>query len=271
MPSIDDNKHTWDGDYQWELAGDEWSLGWGGASMQWFGTILPRIHPFLEGGRILEIAPGYGRWTNFLKDHTDNLVLVDLSQECIEACKKRFAGVEGISYHINDGRSLDMIESNSMDFIFSFDSLVHVEDQIIEEYVSQIAEKLTDNGVAFIHHSNFGEYQLQRKLFNRPILGKVLGSLGFLEKTYHGRAKTMTAEEMRRYASNAGLSCVAQEVLPWATKRAKIDCFSILVKPGSRWDRSPVILENPYFNDEAANLKNLSKLYSFTDKKSGDQ
>ena len=239
--------------------------------MQWFGTIFPRIHPFLNGGRILEIAPGYGRWTNFLGEHTDNLVLVDLSQECIEACKKRFSGLEGITYHINDGRSLDMVESNSMDLVFSFDSLVHVEDQIIEEYVSQIAEKLTDNGIAFIHHSNFGEHPLQRKLSNSPVLGRVLSALGLIEKTYHWRAKTMTAEKMRSYGSKAGLPCVAQELLPWATKRAKIDCFSILVKPGSRWDRSPVILENSHFNDEAANLKNLSKLYSFTDNKSGDQ
>ncbi|MEK6280890.1 MAG: hypothetical protein AABN95_11100 [Acidobacteriota bacterium] len=32
---------------------------------------LPRIHPFIPVGTILEIAPGYGRWTHYLKDWID--------------------------------------------------------------------------------------------------------------------------------------------------------------------------------------------------------
>ena len=35
--------------------------------------------------------------------------------------------VEGISYFVNDGRSLAMVPERSVDFAFSFDSLVHVD------------------------------------------------------------------------------------------------------------------------------------------------
>ena len=38
-------------------------MGWD-CDSQWFGLIFPRIHAFLPTGTILEIAPGFGRWTN---------------------------------------------------------------------------------------------------------------------------------------------------------------------------------------------------------------
>jgi cyclopropane fatty-acyl-phospholipid synthase-like methyltransferase len=39
------------------------------------------------------------------------------------------------------------------DFVFSFDSLVHVESDVIENYLTQLAKKLKPNGIGFIHHS----------------------------------------------------------------------------------------------------------------------
>ena len=46
---------------------------------------------WLPASTILEIGPGYGRWTHYLKDYCDRLVIVDRAAECIEACQKRFA------------------------------------------------------------------------------------------------------------------------------------------------------------------------------------
>ena len=92
---------------------------------------LPRIARFLPAGSILEIAPGHGRWTDFLREHCDTLSIVDLDAACIDACRERFAGDERIAYHVNDGRSLDMIEDGSVDFAFSFDSLVHADAEVV--------------------------------------------------------------------------------------------------------------------------------------------
>lgn len=68
------------------------------------------------------------------------------------------SGTAPISAIINDGRSLDAVVDGSVDFVFSFDSLVHLEVEVIESYLKQLASKLTPNGVGFIHHSNMGEY-----------------------------------------------------------------------------------------------------------------
>ena len=77
--------------YDWKEAGEEWSEPWGTSHAQWNGTIFPRIRDCLPAGTILEIAPGFGRWTYYLKDFCDELWAVDKSSECIEACRHRFA------------------------------------------------------------------------------------------------------------------------------------------------------------------------------------
>src|SRR5438105_36799 len=63
--------------YDWKQAGEEWSEPWGTSDAQWNGTIFPRIRDWLPTGTILEIAPGFGRWTHFLKDYGDELWAVD--------------------------------------------------------------------------------------------------------------------------------------------------------------------------------------------------
>ncbi|MFN7926786.1 MAG: class I SAM-dependent methyltransferase [Blastocatellia bacterium] len=162
MPSIEHNQFLWNQHYDWSQAGEEWSAGWGDSKTQWEGSLLPRIKSFVPTGTILEIAPGFGRWTQFLKDLCDNLLVVDLSAKCLDACRARFATDTHIRYHLNDGKSLAMIPDASVDFVFSFDSLVHAEAEVLEAYVQQLARKLKPQGVGFIHHSNLGAYPAGR-------------------------------------------------------------------------------------------------------------
>jgi ubiquinone/menaquinone biosynthesis C-methylase UbiE len=158
MPTLDDNKDVWDRTYDWAQAGDEWSSTWGDTETQWYNTILPRIYSMIPARTVLEIAPGFGRWTQFLSAQCERLILVDLSEKCIQACKVRFSAYSHISYYVNDGKSLDFIPDESIDFAFSFDSLVHAEDDVIAAYLNQLFRKLSVQGVGVIHYSNLGEH-----------------------------------------------------------------------------------------------------------------
>jgi len=60
-----------------------------------------------------------------------------------------------------------MIQDKSIDFVFSFDSLVHAEAKVIEAYLNQLAMKLSQNGIGFIHHSNLGKYQQAFSLIDK--------------------------------------------------------------------------------------------------------
>ena len=88
MASTQENLSFWNKDYDWSAHGDEWSGAWGGAHTQWHGTLFPRIRRHLPVHTILEIAPGFGRWTQFLAGLCERLIVVDLSSKCIEACRR---------------------------------------------------------------------------------------------------------------------------------------------------------------------------------------
>jgi SAM-dependent methyltransferase len=91
MPDLNWNKVVWDTTYGWHDGGEEWSTAWGGSEAQRFGSIFPRLHRFFPPRRILEIAPGFGRWTKFLIPVCDKLVGIDLSPKCVDACRNKFA------------------------------------------------------------------------------------------------------------------------------------------------------------------------------------
>lgn len=263
MPTVDENKKAWDGHYQWTHRGDEWSFPWGGPSMQWYGTILPRIHRFIPTNSILEIAGGYGRWTQFLKNTCHKLTVIDISEKCIQACRHRFSECSHIEYHVNDGKSLSMIADSSVDFVFSFDSLVHADRSVLEAYISQLPRILRDKGAAFIHHSNLGEYQATYSRIRRiPKLEGLLIRLGILETILHWRDFGVSAGVVEELAEKNGLKCVSQEIIPWRTKRAQIDCFSTLVTDSSSSARNNRILRNANFMQEVSHLSRLSHLYT---------
>jgi len=264
MPTLEQNLQSWNRTYDWSTEGEEWSAAWGGSESQWFGTIFPRIHAFLPAHTILEIAPGFGRWTQYLRSHAEKLAVVDLSQACIQACQQRFDGDQRITYHVNDGRSLEMIPDRSVDFVFSFDSLVHAEADIIRGYVAQIARKLKPQGCGFIHHSNLGEYRWVHAAAER-MPGRVrqlLVRAGVLDQT-HWRAASMTADLFRDYCEESALACVSQEVVHWGTKRLSIDCFSVFAPKGSHWERVNRLVRNQDFMREADSLRRLSGLYAW--------
>ena len=264
MPGIEENVRLWTNREEWTDGGEQWSRTWGGAEAQWFFTIYPRIHAFLPTGTILEIAPGFGRWTRFLKGSCRKLILVDLVSDCIEACRERFKEESHIEYHVNDGKSLGAIADESIDFVFSFDSLVHAEADVIRAYLQQLGTKLKPDGVGFIHHSNIGEYRRAFAVFNRirrpDRLRNALRQRGIIDAD-HWRAHSMTAPLFQRYCEEAGLECLAQELINWKGVRL-IDSFSLFTRKGSRSARSGRKLRNPGFMAEAQRAARVSSLYS---------
>ncbi|HOD53638.1 MAG TPA: glycosyltransferase [Candidatus Cloacimonadota bacterium] len=257
MPDIKSNIEKWNNSYQWEHQGDEWSKVWGSVVMHWYGTIYPRIQALLPVNTILEIAPGYGRWTNYLKNYCKKLIAVDLSENCIEYCKKRFLNENHLKFYQNDGKSLIVAEENSIDFVFSYDSLVHGEIDVLKEYLSEFSRILTKNGIAFIHHSNRGEFA---EFENHPDFHN------------HWRAKSVTYNKVFELAKKYSLSVITQELINWSNKPEwMIDCYSIITRAGSVYDTQYRLLKNGNFMIEARQWKPLSKIYDFSYLKTKDK
>jgi SAM-dependent methyltransferase len=249
MASISDNRTLWDATYEWPEEGGEWSACWGIPQAQWVGCLLPRVFPFLKG-RILEIAPGYGRWTQFLQPHCSSLIGIDLAQTCVDRCVQRFGDYPNLEFRANDGLTFPMIEDGTIDFAFSFDSLVHAEADVMASYAKELSRVLKPGGFAFLHHSNLAAIRRQSAPY---IIKNLLTRAPFQP---HWRALSMSAEKMRAFAQGAGMRCIQQEIVPWGTGWPLMtDCMSTIVNtPGDQCH----VFKNPRFMEEAAAIKRIS-------------
>ncbi len=269
MPTVEENLKIWNNDYHWYLNGEEWSEAWGSAHAQWYGCIYPRVHPFLPASAVLELAPGFGRWTEFLLGHCDTLIGIVVAPRCIEACRKRFVDYAGASFEINDGKSVPMVADSSIDFAFSFDSLVHVEAEVLLDYLVELARVLKPDGAAFLHHSNYGAYRRSAR-----VLAPVQGGLRHLPSTLRTglkltgirresglRAQSVSAASIVQLCSRAGMRCVGQELVNWAGGIILQDAISIVTRPGSRWDQPNQMVRNWMFRSEARSIRRSSSIY----------
>lgn len=264
MPGLHEIRATWDTEDGWIAGGDEWSGAWGGTEPLWWGTLLPRIHSFVPTGTILEIGPGHGRWSQYLRELCDELILVDVAAHCIDACRRRFAGAHNIAYHVADGRSLPMIAERSVDLAFSFDSLVHAEADVLKAYAHELARTLKPDGVGFLHHSNMGAYARAAERARRmpEPLRRRLVIRGLLVNVYAWRAESATAERFAGLCADAGLACASQELIAWEYGRQLTDVISLVTPAGSRWERPTVTVRKPDFKREARNIASTAPLYA---------
>ena len=250
MPSLEANKRKWES-HDWAREGDEWSTLAGGSDRWWHGILLPRLLPLLKSlppkPSILEIAPGRGRWTQFLLRHADSLTAIDIDAKCIDACRERFGGrVHGV---VGDGFTFggpaERI-NGPFDFCFSYDSLVHAELDSMGSYVRELDRVLRPGGVAFLHHSNLADLQPES---GTPI---------------HWRARSVGALGVRERALACGLELPLQEL---CTKggpkdRSLIDCISVIRKPRSGPpSRKTTVFESPDFGLQIRLLGRSGKAY----------
>ena len=242
MSTIKNNLRIWDSIEHWEAGvyGDgveldeceKWSRAWGNSRAQWQITLLPRIEKFLWVPSILELLPGRGRWTQYLKEACDRLTIVDLSEICIEYCKMRFSDCNNIVYLVTNGRTLSSINDSSVNFMFSFESMVHVDVCDLESYISELKRVLKCDGAAFIHHSNLGAYQKSVK------------------SSKHLRATDVSAALVSRFCNRVGLHVLRQECVLWTADHrdegVMIDCFTTITANGES-DTNAELIENVDF------------------------
>ena len=146
-----EEQRLWNEENMWSMDGHEWSKSFGTTEDLWNKNIFDTIKEF-RGKKILEIAPGFGRITQFLSILAGELIVVDLNPLCIEKTKEKLSH-HVLAYFVNDGKSIPKVKNNSQDLVFSYDSFVHMHANVIEEYVKEIQRVLKPGGHAFIHHS----------------------------------------------------------------------------------------------------------------------
>lgn len=187
-------------------------------SWQWTQIIEPIVRD-LDFEHVLELAPGHGRNTEFLRLRARTIQLVDVNPSCIEACRGRFGEeLDGcrFSYHVTSGNDLSMIGDATVTLAYSFDSMVHFDKLVVRDYVQELARVLRPGGCAFLHHSN---------------LGAVAPNSDWARNV--GNRSDMSAALMREYAQAAGLEVRFQRLSGLADGwgQEELDCLTVLERP----------------------------------------
>ena len=207
-----EEQRLWNLNSNWSIDGHEWSKSFGTTEDLWNNQIFDKIKEF-RGKKILEIAPGFGRITQFLSILAGELIVVDLNPLCIEKTKSKLKH-HVLAYFVNDGKSIPKVRDNSQDLVFSFDSFVHMHANVTEEYVKEIHRVLKPGGQAFIHHS--------------WLYG------GSEESTHNvaGRAN-MSPEQFKTFVENNNMEIVSQNAIQFEPLELwnGTDCISIFRKP----------------------------------------
>ena len=156
MPSVEHNIKKWDAKFknfiQDEDYGYRWSKAWGNPLLQWYSTIYPRVVNCLPVQHIYEIGSGLGRWSEFLKNYCNYLTLSDVSDQSTRFLEKVYVNDKKVRVVKTIGNKI--VTKTKIDFLFSFDSLVHCDYDIVCDYIDEFELNASKESNYFFHHSN---------------------------------------------------------------------------------------------------------------------
>lgn len=206
-----EEQRLWNDSNMWIDGGHEWSKSFGTTENLWNNQIFEDIKEF-RGKKILEIAPGYGRITQFLSILASELLVVDLNENCIKKTKEKL-GHHVLGYFVNNGNDLPKVRNNSQDLVFSFDSFVHIHKNVTDDYLGEIYRVLKNGGKGYIHHS------------------WLLGGQDYSFSNFGGRA-SMTPEIFKELVEKHNMKIIEQKTIKFEPegKWDGTDCITIFEK-----------------------------------------
>jgi SAM-dependent methyltransferase len=198
--------------------GDDWREGpyyeeaESGFGPQWENVIWPMIRE-VDFTCTVELAAGHGRNSEKLRYLASRLYLVDINRENIDFLKRRFAEADNIICVQNNGVDLAGIGDAEASFVYTFDSMVHFDSDVVRAYLVEFARVLQPGGHAFCHYSNY--------------VGNPTGSY----RDHPGWRNFMGREMFEHYAAKEGLVPLVSKPLHVATTTH--DALALLQKPRS--------------------------------------
>jgi len=110
---------------------------------QLFNVKKNLIDPYINPGHTaLEIGPGGGRWTRYILDFK-TLYMIDYHNELLSELKKNY-NKPNMVFIKNNGTDFPGVPDNSIDFLFTFGTFVHLDLNLIDEYLHNI-KRITHN------------------------------------------------------------------------------------------------------------------------------
>ncbi len=172
MPSVEWNRH-WARDlaqFREQHPDQLYGMQWGDPELRGLRYLIQRlfhpeaapgplykvvdryIRPYVTpGSSVLEIGSGGGRWTRYLVG-ARRVVCVDINPEFFQLLRAMFPGAP-LEFYQPPGCELGAVDSNSIDFVFTFGTFVHIDPQGIHQYLDEIRRVLRPGAIAVVHYA----------------------------------------------------------------------------------------------------------------------
>jgi SAM-dependent methyltransferase len=179
------------------LVGDEW-----GDKRSVRGFVANFIVPNLAPGAIaVEIGSGGGRIALQAAPHCRWLIALDTSPAMMGALREAAASLRNIvPILMPPGSTRLPVADGSIDLVYSFDVMVHLDQRTIFRYLCETSRALKDGGVAVVHYASC-ESAVGWKHFVRSV-EKGVSQGGFASFEY------LHSATMRQMANHVGLAVV---------------------------------------------------------------
>jgi ubiquinone/menaquinone biosynthesis C-methylase UbiE len=181
--------------------------------------VLPRFLKFIGNRKeisIADLACGAGGMAGELLTYCNSnnikikrFLLIDVSESNLEFSKNRLHHIDDsleIETYFSSGNGFDQYTSESVDFLYCWDAMVHFDILDVVGYLKTL--KKVVNNQAFFHHSNYNV--LTNNISNNP----------------HMR-NFMTKEVFHQICISLGYSVLNQEVISWI-KSKDHDCLTVV-------------------------------------------
>jgi precorrin-6B methylase 2 len=111
------------------------------------------LQPYISPqSTVVEIGPGGGRWTRYMLG-AGRIYAVDYHQELLDELRTNF-DADNLIFVKNSGNDFPNIPNESIDLIFSFGTFVHLDLEIIDQYLRNMRRLLKPESTVVVHYSD---------------------------------------------------------------------------------------------------------------------
>ncbi len=161
-----------------------------------------RLSPYFDSGStVLDFGCGIGRVARFVAPECERLFAVDISERMLEFASERMAEHHNVTYVRSHDVVIPEVPSASVDLVYSFLVLQHVEREDAFLLLEELRRVLRKDGTLFVTFPN---------LLADEYLDAFLNYVRHPETRLPGRARFYTPQEVTRMVEAAGFEAELQ-------------------------------------------------------------
>ena len=153
---------------------------------------------------VVEIGSGGGRIAHRVAPHVSQLICIDVERNMLRLCRAALANAANVTCVLVSKSSVIPLLSDSVDLVYSFDTMVHLDQRTIFRYMQETRRVVHRGGMLMLHVATHDTSKGWEHFEDSVARGASRGELGSFEY--------LDSHAVIRMAEHAGFSVVKRSV-----------------------------------------------------------